>query len=278
MIKPWYDVAGVILLCSLFVFAAYQFIQEVCHLQATTNRLILESKSDSTPIIFFPDKTKRKGFSVNKAQERQRVAAAKRILKCKAEFNRKYRPSDKAGAWYESGKDHSLQFIVNNYCGVILTKGYSVSGLPEINEEQKTIDLYEYYSNALNANHLDVTEFVPDLKALREYEKIVRSQNEYYKLLCILGIAVTGGFIDFEASLSVAVSADAGFILGTFSTDGITHHTGGDGWDAFHFALRMRHENLFDNKILLGAHMYIPFLMYKGETHIFSFVSLLAEN
>lgn len=98
------------------------------------------------------------------------------------------------------------------------------------------------------------------------------------KLLCILGIAGTGGFIDFEAALGVAVSADAGFILGTFSTDGIAHHTGGDGWDAFHFALRMRDKNLFDNKILLGAHMYIPFLMYKGETHIFSFVSLPAEN
>lgn len=190
MIKPWYDVAGVILLCSLFVFAANQFIQEVRHLQATTNRLILESKSDSTPIIFFPDKTKRKGFSVNKTQERQRVAAAKRILKCKAEFNRKYRPSDKAGAWYESGKDHGLQFIANNYCGVILTKGYFISGLPEINEEQKTIDLYKYYSNALSANHLDVTELVPDLKALREYEKIVRSQNEYYKQHGIQGVPI----------------------------------------------------------------------------------------
>lgn len=185
-----YDIIGILLLFALIPIPIYYIVSFVRHLQATTYSLTFESNSDSTPIIFLPDKTKRKGFYVNKAQERQRVAAAKRILKCKAEFNRKYRPSDKAGAWYESGKDHGLQFITNNYCGVILTKGYFISGLPEINEEQKTIDLYKYYSNALNENHLNITEFVPDLKALREYEKIVRSENEYYKKHDIKGAPI----------------------------------------------------------------------------------------
>lgn len=37
---------------------------------------------------------------------------------------------------------------------------------------------------------MDVTELVPDLKALREYEKIVRSQNEYYKQHGIQGVPI----------------------------------------------------------------------------------------
>lgn len=78
------------------------------------------------------------------------------------------------------------------------------------------------------------------------------------KNLSVFCIAVSCGGIDGQTTLGIAVCAYAGFILGTLFTNGVAKHTGGDGRDAVHFALRVRDKNLFYDTIIF--HVMYPFL------------------
>ena len=78
------------------------------------------------------------------------------------------------------------------------------------------------------------------------------------KDLGVFCIAVSCGGIDGQATLGIAVCAYAGFILGTLLTNGVAEHTGGDGRNAVHFALRVRDKDLFYDTIIF--HFMYPFL------------------
>lgn len=78
------------------------------------------------------------------------------------------------------------------------------------------------------------------------------------KNLSVFCIAVSCGGIDGQTTLGIAVCAYAGFILGTLLTNWVAEHTGGDGRNAVHFALRVRDKNLFYDSIVF--HFMYPFL------------------
>ena len=83
--------------------------------------------------------------------------------------------------------------------------------------------------------------------------KVVAGKN--FGVFCI---AVSCGWVDGQTTLGIAVCAYAGFILGTLFTNGIAEHTGGDGRNTVHFALRVRDKNLFNDTIIF--HFMYPFL------------------
>ena len=78
------------------------------------------------------------------------------------------------------------------------------------------------------------------------------------KDLGVFCIAVSCGGIDGQTTLGIAVCAYAGSILGTLLTNGVAEHTGGNGRNAVHFALRVRDKNLFYDTIIF--HCMYPFL------------------
>lgn len=78
------------------------------------------------------------------------------------------------------------------------------------------------------------------------------------KDLGVFCIAVSCGGIDGQTTFGIAVCAYAGSILGTLLTNGVAEHTGGNGRNAIHFALRVRDKNLFYDTIVF--HCMYPFL------------------
>lgn len=92
------------------------------------------------------------------------------------------------------------------------------------------------------------------------------------KDLSVFCIAVSCGGIDGQATLGIAVCAYAGFILGTLLTNWVAEHTGGDGRNAVHFALRVRNKDLFYDTIVF--HVMYPFLAAHKSRYNIQFLYL----
>ena len=111
----------------------------------------------------------------------------------------------------------------------------------------------------LSVGHIDkvAVAFKPGNTAVQNRQfvnlKVMTGKN-----LGVFCIAVSCGGIDGQATLGIAVCAYAGFILGTLLTNGVAEHTGCDGRNAIHFALRVRDKDLFYDTIIF--HFMYPFL------------------
>lgn len=111
----------------------------------------------------------------------------------------------------------------------------------------------------LGVGHIDkvAVAFKPGNTAVQN-RQFVNLKVMAGKDLGVFCIAVSCGGIDGQATFGIAVCAYAGFILGTLFTNGVAEHTGGDGRNAVHFALRVRDKDLFYDTIVF--HVMYPFL------------------
>lgn len=111
----------------------------------------------------------------------------------------------------------------------------------------------------LGVGHIDkvTMAFKPGNTAVQN-RQLVNLKVMTGKDLGVFCIAVSCGGIDGQTTLGIAVCAYAGFILGTLFANGVAEHTGGDGRNAVHFALRVRDKNLFYDTIIF--HCMYPFL------------------
>lgn len=111
----------------------------------------------------------------------------------------------------------------------------------------------------LGVGHIDkvAVAFKPGNTAVQN-RQFVNLKVMAGKDLGVFCIAVSCGGINGQTALGIAVCAYAGFILGTLFTNGVAEHTGGDGRNAVHFALRVRDKDLFYDTIVF--HVMYPFL------------------
>lgn len=111
----------------------------------------------------------------------------------------------------------------------------------------------------LGVGHIDkvTMTFKPGNVAVQN-RQLVNLKVMTGKDLGIFCIAVSCGGINGQTAPGIAVCAYAGFILGTLFTNGVAEHTGGDGRNAVHFALRVRDKDLFYDTIVF--HVMYPFL------------------
>ena len=111
----------------------------------------------------------------------------------------------------------------------------------------------------LSVCHIDkvAVTFKPGNAAVQN-RQLVNLKVMAGKDLGVFCIAISCGGVDGQTTLGIAVCAYAGFILGTLFTNGVAEHTGGDGRNAVHFALRVRDEDLFYDMIVF--HFMYPFL------------------
>lgn len=125
----------------------------------------------------------------------------------------------------------------------------------------------------LSVGHIDkvAMAFKPGNAAVQN-RQLVNLKVMAGKYLGIFCIAVSCGGIDGQTTPGIAVCAYAGFILGTLLTNGVTEHTGGDGRDAVHFALRVRDKDLFYDTIVF--HVMYPFLAVHKSGYNIQFLYL----
>lgn len=111
----------------------------------------------------------------------------------------------------------------------------------------------------LSVGHIDkVTMTFKPGNAAVQNRQLVNLKVMTGKDLGIFCIAVSCGGINGQTAPGIAVCAYAGFILGTLLTNWVAEHTGGDGRNAVHFALRVRNKDLFYDTIVF--HVMYPFL------------------
>lgn len=111
----------------------------------------------------------------------------------------------------------------------------------------------------LGVGHIDkvAVAFKPGNAAVQN-RQLINLKVMTGKDLGVFCIAVSCGGVDGQTTLGIAVCAYAGFIFGTLFTNGVAEHTGGDGRNAVHFALRVRDKDLFYDTIVF--HVMYPFL------------------
>ena len=111
----------------------------------------------------------------------------------------------------------------------------------------------------LGVGHIDkVTMAFKPGNAAVQNRQLVNLKVMAGKYLGVFCIAISCGGMDGQTTLGIAVCAYAGFILGTLFTNVVAEHTGGDGWNAVHFTLRVRDKDLFYDTIVF--HFMYPFL------------------
>lgn len=113
---------------------------------------------------------------MSKEVERKRFNAAKRIIKVIEQENKRTENDVPAGYW----TDGKYQCISNPYCGALIFEDHYVDGIPHNQYNRASTPVFHIVDNAKRTCTYDISNFMPTVKGLKEYETSVRNSTSCY--------------------------------------------------------------------------------------------------
>lgn len=114
---------------------------------------------------------------MSKEVERKRFNAAKRIIKVIEWENKRTKNDIPTGYWM----DGKYQCISNPYCGALIYEGHYIDGVPHNLYNRASVPIFHIVDNAKSTCTYDISNFMPTVKGLKEYEISVRNVTDVYK-------------------------------------------------------------------------------------------------